>query len=114
MTSKTAAATAEREEQREHARTNLVRFVRPGMAVYATVVHRSASGMSRVVRIYVVSGQEIINISGQAAEAIAYAWDRDRGGIIIRGCGFDVRDDIVRTLSRALYGQDGDLTMRSL
>ena len=103
MTSKKQKA-ADRAEAIE----TLRKILKPGDAVTTTVLHVSRSGMSRVIMCQAIDFGEpdhhpyIRDISGLVADAIGDRWD-DRGGVVVGGCGMDMRFATVYALGRALF-----------
>ena len=103
MTSKKQKA-ADRAEAIE----TLRKILQPGDAVTTTVLHVSRSGMSRVIMCQAIDFGEpdhhpyIRDISGLVADAIGDRWD-NRGGVVVNGCGMDMRFATVYALGRALF-----------
>lgn len=78
----------------------------PGTTIYTILRHVSKSGMSRIIDLVIVAEGEPRSVGFLAAKATGGAWDRDRQGIKIRGCGMDVGFELVYRLGSALY-RDG-------
>jgi len=77
--------------------------VRAGSTIYTTVKHVSRSGMSRTIAAYVVHKGTVHDVSYLVADAIGARFDRDRGGVIMGGCGMDMTFAMVYSLSRSLF-----------
>lgn len=94
---------ADKYTRAEHIAT-LRENLRPGDKVYASVAHVSRSGMSRLIRLYVVQpGGSLWDITGLAGQAIGWGNDGDRWGIPVSGCGMDMCFHTVYSLSRVLF-----------
>lgn len=75
--------------------------------IHARVVRVSKSGMSRHVRLYIIDGEYIRDISYLSAKALdwKYSGDSYNEGIIVSGCGMDMLFHTVDCLSYAMgYG----------
>lgn len=72
--------------------------------VYTSVVHVTASGMSRDIMCLIVIGDEIHNVSWLVARALG--WRMAPRGMAVRakGVGMDMTYSLVYTLSQCLYG----------
>lgn len=99
-------ATTKREEEdlRDRAVANLRKRIKPGKRVYTMVTHVTRSGMTRLVRLFIVEKGKIEDITGWVAQAIGARrakgaeWD-----IVVGGCGFDAGFHVVGSLQRALF-----------
>lgn len=78
----------------------------PGTDVYTLVTRVSASGMSRDIKVFVVSDGKITNITFYVAHALGYRRDDGTGALKVKGCGMDVGYHVVHSLSYALHGMD--------
>lgn len=102
MATKKQQAAQEREEMREQLREMLP----PGSRVAALITHASRSGMSRHVRVFVGGkddGGRIADLTGMVAVACKLPRARDGWDIVVGGCGFDARFQVVYDLAHALY-----------
>ena len=97
----TKAEKAAQETARERLRADL----RPGDTVYTVLRHVSRSGMQRSISVLVLDRehQEIYDVSGVAAEALGYRFDRDNGGVKVGGCGMDMGFHLAYNLAWVLY-----------
>jgi hypothetical protein len=77
--------------------------VKAGSTIYTTVKHVSRSGMSRTIACYVSHKGNIHDVSALVATAIGARFDRDRGGVIMTGCGMDMTFATVYNLSRSMW-----------
>jgi len=59
--------------------------------------------MYRTVRLYVIQGEDLINITGAVATVLAWRYDRRHEAIGYKGCGFSATDEAVMDLSLALF-----------
>lgn len=85
-----------------HAR--LAKLVHPHTTVYTVLKHTSASGMSRRFQVLIVSGGDILDITGNVARLLDLPFKN--GELTIRGCGSDMGYQIVCDMSFALF-KDG-------
>lgn len=81
----------------------LRKLLKPGMTVYTVLRHRSSSGMSRVIDLFVVQKGQPVRISYDAAKVMDRTYDGERNGIKIGGCGMDMGFALVYNLGRKLY-----------
>ena len=59
--------------------------------VYATVLHVSNTGMSRVIRFIAITKRgNVYNITDLIRKITGYHWDRSYYGIRVYGCGMDM------------------------
>lgn len=93
--------------------------VRPGATVYTSITHVSASGMTRHIRVYVVTRyaekgrgvrHEITDITGHVAAVLGYRRARgSRWDLVVGGCGMDMGFHVVYSLGRAMFPKGGPL-----
>ncbi len=86
----------------------LKEMIKPGDVVYTILRHRSASGMSRVIDLYVMGRDNYgrpspQRISWQAAKLLGYTYDMDREGLKVGGAGMDMGFHVVYSLSATLF-----------
>ena len=93
--------------ERRFARAYLRGIIKPGDNVYGHVVHVSRSGMMRHIQLFVARGNEIENITWQAAYAQGEKpFDAGSQWVIkAGGCGMDMVFNEIYNLSRALFGK---------
>ena len=74
--------------------------------IYTSVVHVTASGMSRDIMCLIVIGDEIHNVSWLVARAVGWRIAPRNSGMAVRvkGVGMDMTYHLVYTLSQCLYG----------
>lgn len=83
--------------------------IKPGEKVYTILRHRSSSGMSRVIDMFVIRKDSWSKkhrpcfIGFKAAQAMGDTWDRERQGIKVSGCGMDMGFHLVYSLGEALW-----------
>ena len=88
----------------EEAIAYLSKILEPGTKVYTILRHRSASGMSRVISVFVCVNGDAKNIDWYVANALDYKRDdKHDGGIKMGGCGMDMGFALVYNLGRKLY-----------
>lgn len=95
-----------KDKERAEWTEKLQKLVKPGDTVYTVLRHVSRSGMSRRIDLYLIDADGPHFITGMAAAAMGMRWDRDKGGIIVGGCGMDMGFHLVYNLSRVLF-RDG-------
>lgn len=93
---------------REQTCADLLKLVKPGMTVYTQIVHRSSSGMTRRVSMFVIEPARkgeparLVRIDYAASIVSSMRLSKD-GGLIIDGCGFDAGFDAVYRLGLSLW-----------
>lgn len=109
---------AEKEAEQVIARADMERlrsYCPPGKIIYAQLTYVSKSGMLRRVRLFTIlepaggGTPELLEITWLVAKVCGLRITPDAwpSGIEIRGCGFDVKDDIVnQTMVHLLYHDD--------
>lgn len=93
-------------ENRAWALSYLRRLCRRGARVYTLISHVARSGMSRNVRVFVVSKGELVEITGPVATLTERPIARGAYGIRVGGCGFDAGFNVLHHLSYRLHGTD--------
>lgn len=105
-------------KEREEALASLRESISEGKTIWTMLMHRSASGMSRVIQIIVFSihGEEVspLYLGYNAAKALDLPYDKKHEGIKMGGCGYNAGLEIVSRLSRALFGESDKLKERAL
>lgn len=94
---------------RAEAIANLRKRIRPGSTVWIQLVHVARSGMSRDLRVFIVRGGEIVNVTWYVGHACGdRIADRDGQRVIrVGGCGFDAGFQVVYDLGRVLFPRGG-------
>ena len=77
--------------------------LKTGDTIYTLCKHVSASGMYRVLDLYVIRGNVPLRITRSAAEATGFGYDKKHEGLRASGFGMDVGFHAVYELSRALW-----------
>lgn len=77
-------------------------WVKPGDTVYCILKHRSASGMSRVIDLYLYHEGDMLRISPWAADLLEGYNDKHEG-CKAGGCGMDMGFHLVSNLGYALF-----------
>lgn len=95
----------------QHAIESLRATLKPGDTVYTVLRHRSSSGMSRVIDLFVISieeaGKPVPRCIGIfTARALGRKYDENKDGVKVSGTGMDMGFHLVYSLGRVLF--DGD------
>lgn len=101
-------AKKEKAQDRADAIAYLRTILKPGDRITCTVLHVSASGMSRSIMLQVPVADSdgtlrIQDISWRVADAIGERFDLRNGGVVMHGCGMDMRFASVYHLGRVLF-----------
>ena len=97
---------AEKQKRMDAARETLLEWCPRGSTVYVVCTQVARSGMSRHIMPVVVVDGEAHNISWLVAPLLGRR-HCDDDTVLCEGCGMDMGFDLVYSLSRALYCQDG-------
>lgn len=105
MTSDTAQKTnaSAKKSEHEEALEYLKEQIKPGDTVYTILRHVSKSGMSRLIDLYLIKGNQPFRITCRTAEALRVPYDRRREAVRIGGVGTDVGYATVHNLGCALF-----------
>lgn len=82
---------------------DLRELIKAGDTVYTILRHRSASGMTRWLDLYVMRDNKPRRITWTAARAIGWTYDRNYDAVKVGGCGMDMGFHAVYTLSHYLF-----------
>lgn len=93
--------------ERDHAIMDLKALIKPGDKVYTILRHRAASGMFRVIDLFVIKNDEPVSITWAACKATGSTYNRRHEGMAAPGCGLDVGFEAVYNIGRALW-ENGD------
>lgn len=91
-------------------REKLARMLKPGDTVYTILRHVSRSGMSRRIGVAFGRNGDFRDWDGVVAAALGERWDRDKGGVIVGGCGMDMGFHLVYNLGAVLWPNGFDCT----
>src|SRR5438270_764755 len=94
---------------REGAVRRLRKLLRPGTTVYTVLHHRSKSGMTQAINLYVLRNNRPVRITDLVAQALNRG--RTDNGLAVSGRSPDIGFYVVYTLSRLLF-PDGKHTLR--
>lgn len=90
--------------EREQAKDDLRKLLKPGATVYTILNHKSASGMSRCISLAI--GQKdgsILKLDYLVAKARGEHIDNTHGGLKVGGCGMDMGFHLVYNLGCMLW-----------
>lgn len=100
-------------KQQEESLSRLARNVKRGVTVHAVIRSIAASGMSRVMDLFVVEPAEdadaIIPIGWDASRLMGYPWVEGSRGFRVTGCNTDLVEHVVRNLSLDMFGDYSSL-----
>lgn len=96
-------------KETQEAIDELREMLKPGDRVYTVLRHRSASGMSRSIDLFIVRENQLARITWLIARALGDTIDQNHGGIKVAGCGMDAGFEVVYNLGRVLFPQGFDL-----
>ena len=74
--------------------------------IYTVLRHRSASGMTRFMDLYVMRDNQPRRLTWQAAKALGWTYDTKREALKVGGCGMDMGFHAVYTLSCVLFSDE--------
>lgn len=77
-------------------------LIKPGSTVYVINRHTSKSGVMRVLSPVVMTEDGPRHLSYNVARVLGLAYDRERSGVKIGGCGMDMGFAMVHDLEHAL------------
>jgi len=80
----------------------LTKLLRPGDCVYTKLIHRSRSGMYRVIDLYVMRDNAPLRITWDAANLLE-GYDTRHEGARASGCGMDMGYHLVHNLGLSLF-----------
>jgi len=96
----------------EEAKAKLRKWIKPGDTVYTILDHVSSSGMSRDIRVLLLSCEKgkAVDLHPNYAVATVLSYPRaKRGdGMRVGGCGQDMGFHIVHSLGYALFGEEAE------
>jgi len=92
---------------REYHLAELRETVAPGARVFVSQRRVSVSGMSRLLRIYVLQGDDLLSVTYSVSAVLDWRWAD--GDLRVTGCGMDMHWHTVDCLSRALFGEGDKL-----
>jgi hypothetical protein len=99
---------------REKAREYLTEQIAPGMTIFSIVRRTAASGMSRMIDLYVIENNQPRRISHLVAGLLGKTLDRETIAIRMTGCGSDSAKELVRNLSTELFSDGQSLSEREI
>lgn len=96
----------EKQQEKQEAIARLRELVKPGDAVYTILRHVSRSGMRRVIDVVVLTKDGPLSVGYLFARALGARFDRDRGGVVVGGCGMDMGFHLVYEGSYRIFDED--------
>ena len=87
---------------KERAEELLKEWFPKGSTAHTTVVHVARSGMSRHIKVFAITGERILNISGYVADYLGWRYT-NKEAVFVGGCGMDMGFHLIYTLSSCLY-----------
>lgn len=90
-------------EEVAEALTALRGVLKPGDTVYTVVVHVTRSRMRRSIEVLICRDGQPWPFGWLAARVLAWPYDRDRGGVVVRGTGMDMGFHLVYALAERLF-----------
>lgn len=91
-------------ERKEFCKNYLLKFLKPGDAVYCILRHVSRTGMSGVINLYALKDNDLHWIGGLAADMLELSYtNKYGGGIKVSGAGMDLGFWLVYRLSEKLF-----------
>lgn len=78
-------------------------IISAGDRVYTVLRHRSSSGMTRWLDLYVMKNNEPRCITWLASKALEWTYDPKRDAVKVSGCGMDMGFHAVYCLGRRLF-----------
>lgn len=107
---KTLSKAAAKQLDRDYAIEQLLtHYVKEGSKVFTSLRKVSSSGMTRHYSLFIVQGENIVNITYYAAHALGWRLSESTGSraIVVNGAGMDMSFHLVSTLSAVLFhGQE--------
>lgn len=88
---------------REWAKDRLREEFKPGDTVWTILQHVGSSGMTRRIGVRSITDNLPHECDGLVAVALDLKFDRDRGGVVMGGCGMDMGFHLAYSLSSTLY-----------
>lgn len=94
----------ERTERAQHARTMLLKMLKPGDTVYTVLRHVSKSGMQRRIDCYAIGKDRRLQYLSGYMEALGLGkrGKKDQG-LVVNGCGMDMGFHLVYGLGTTLW-----------
>jgi hypothetical protein len=92
----------EKELRQQECIEALQKYLKPGDTVYTKLNHVSRSGMYRVIDLYTIKDNQLIRLSGYAADLLE-GYDKRHEGCKATGCGMDMGFHLVYNLSSVLF-----------
>ena len=90
---------------KKQARQDLKKLIKPGTTVYVCQHHVSASGMLRIVDLYIIRHKKLMRITHKVCQATDMPYNTRHGGLDCGGIGMNMHFETVYALGTALFPQ---------
>ena len=103
---KTLSKKAQQQLDRDYSIEQLLtHYVKEGSKVFTSLRKVSSSGMTRHYSLFIVQGEDIVNITYYAAHALGWRLSESTGSraIVVNGTGMDMGFHLVSSLSSVLF-----------
>ena len=94
---------AQKQQDKAEAIDNLREWLKRDDTIYTVLRHRSASGMTRYIDLYVIRDGRPLRLTWSVAQALNWPYDTKREALKVTGCGMDMGFHAVYTLSAVLF-----------
>jgi hypothetical protein len=93
----------DRELEVIEARRSLKKHIRPGTTVYTVLRHRSQSGMSRRIDVYVIRKNRPCCLTLDVSRLLGWPLSNKDEALVVGGCGMDMGHHVVYSMSSVLF-----------
>ena len=92
-----------KDQEKSEALKKLKTYLKPQSVVYTVLRHCSRSGMQRSIDLFTIHKGNTVCLSYWAAKLMESRINRERGGIVTRGCGMDMGFHLVYELGYRIW-----------
>ena len=103
-----------KQRERDEAIAQLRHYLKPGVTVWTVLLHVNASGMSRLLDLYIIKDNQPYRLTWSTATALGWPYSRKQEALRIDGCGMDMGHHAVYCLSHVVLGDGYALAHRWL
>ena len=96
-------------KDKKRAIRNLKIVLTTNKKIYMAVSHISKTGLSRTVKLKAIYKNNLVSLDYAASLLLDEKFDPKNGGVIIKGHGMDIGDNLIARLSSILYGKSDNL-----